>query len=257
MLLRRVVPGLILLCAAGAARADHNHITVASISTPEGPKAVSVAGYYPLESDVWIDEEDGRLMKGERMLVVEFHDELVDPGPYSGWIGSLELRLTSDYYFATGLLDGGNFWYEIASVEFIGGVPGDLVYGHFDEDTGLFVGDADSTGATRVERSINVGTGSHDHSQAAVMSSTYGAFDVTLVAWDSNGVYLDSDPVIVRFAVRPCPADYDRNGFVNGDDFDTFLAYFGAGSDEADFDGNGFVNGDDFDAFAAAFDAGC
>ncbi len=54
-----------------------------------------------------------------------------------------------------------------------------------------------------------------------------------------------------------CPADYDLNGFVNGDDFDTFVNAFDAGDCTADLDANGFVNGDDFDAFAAAFAAGC
>ncbi len=52
-------------------------------------------------------------------------------------------------------------------------------------------------------------------------------------------------------------ADFDGNGFVNGEDFDSFVLAFEAGEPEADFDGNGFVNGDDFDAFTAAFVAGC
>ncbi len=54
-----------------------------------------------------------------------------------------------------------------------------------------------------------------------------------------------------------CGADYDRNGFVNGDDFDAFVTVFEAGAANADHDGNGFVNGDDFDAYVAAFAAGC
>ncbi len=54
-----------------------------------------------------------------------------------------------------------------------------------------------------------------------------------------------------------CPADFDGNIFVNGDDFDAYVAQFELGLPGADFDGNGFVNGDDFDGFAAAFEAGC
>ncbi len=54
-----------------------------------------------------------------------------------------------------------------------------------------------------------------------------------------------------------CPADYDCNGFVNGDDFDFFIEAFYWGNDSADFDRNGFVNGDDFDYFVIAFEAGC
>ena len=54
-----------------------------------------------------------------------------------------------------------------------------------------------------------------------------------------------------------CPSDFDENGFVNGDDFDSFSFFFYWGDPEADFDGNGFVNGDDFDYFSISFEAGC
>lgn len=54
-----------------------------------------------------------------------------------------------------------------------------------------------------------------------------------------------------------CLADYDRNDFINGEDFDAFLADFEVAAPAADIDGNGFVNGDDFDLFAAAFQNGC
>jgi len=54
-----------------------------------------------------------------------------------------------------------------------------------------------------------------------------------------------------------CPSDFDNNGFVNGDDFDQFVALFIEGDPGADFDHNGFVNGDDFDQFVTAFESGC
>ncbi len=54
-----------------------------------------------------------------------------------------------------------------------------------------------------------------------------------------------------------CAADFNNDGFVNGDDFDAFSLVFVDGDAAADFDGNGFVTGDDFDAFVAAFEAGC
>ncbi len=54
-----------------------------------------------------------------------------------------------------------------------------------------------------------------------------------------------------------CLADYDCNGFVNGDDFDSFVLEFYYGTAAADIDGNGFTNGDDFDQFVLAFEAGC
>jgi len=61
----------------------------------------------------------------------------------------------------------------------------------------------------------------------------------------------------LTFRAATCFADFDCNGFVNGDDFDTFVVLFEAGNPDSDVDGNGFPNGDDFDAFAAAFIAGC
>jgi len=56
-----------------------------------------------------------------------------------------------------------------------------------------------------------------------------------------------------------CPADYDCNGFVNGDDFDAFTLNFEHGWSWVDTDVNhdGFVNSDDYDLFAAVFEAGC
>ncbi len=54
-----------------------------------------------------------------------------------------------------------------------------------------------------------------------------------------------------------CPADFDGDGFVAGEDFDAFQAAFEAGSITADFDGDGFVAGEDFDAYVAAFESGC
>lgn len=54
-----------------------------------------------------------------------------------------------------------------------------------------------------------------------------------------------------------CFADYDRNSFVNGDDYDLFVGLFEAGDPAADVDESGFVNGDDIDMFMDHFVAGC
>ncbi|MFO0834989.1 MAG: M12 family metallopeptidase [Phycisphaerales bacterium] len=58
-------------------------------------------------------------------------------------------------------------------------------------------------------------------------------------------------------AVLVCAADFNCDGFVNGDDYDSFASMFEAGDAGADINGDGFVNGDDYDAFASAFEAGC
>ncbi len=70
-----------------------------------------------------------------------------------------------------------------------------------------------------------------------------------------NGV--PSGAAAFTFVVEPCPADVNSDGYVNGEDFDEFVAAFEWGDPFADFDGNSFVNGVDFDGFVEAFVAGC
>lgn len=57
--------------------------------------------------------------------------------------------------------------------------------------------------------------------------------------------------------VPHCGADFNNDGFVNGDDYDAFASAFEAADPAADYNGDGFVNGDDYDAFASAFESGC
>ncbi|MBL8761568.1 MAG: hypothetical protein JNL50_09725 [Phycisphaerae bacterium] len=60
-----------------------------------------------------------------------------------------------------------------------------------------------------------------------------------------------------QWVAIPCPADFNRDGFVNGDDYDAFASLFDVADTGADFNHDGFVNGDDYDAFASRFDVGC
>ncbi|MBL8760939.1 MAG: hypothetical protein JNL50_06500 [Phycisphaerae bacterium] len=54
-----------------------------------------------------------------------------------------------------------------------------------------------------------------------------------------------------------CDADFNNDGFVNGDDFDAFASAFDNAAPAADFNNDCFVNGDDYDLFANAFEQGC
>jgi len=78
-------------------------------------------------------------------------------------------------------------------------------------------------------------------------------------AWSENvgWINLDDSTVFVGTLPPACPADFNRDGFVTGEDFDGYVAAFEAGTTDADFNGDGFVNADDFDAFVDAFEAGC
>ncbi len=87
-----------------------------------------------------------------------------------------------------------------------------------------------------------------------VSGLTHGWHRITVVAFEESGnsAYQDNDVF-----VDLCPSDINDDGFVNGDDFDTFVELFELGDMGADYDGNTFVNGDDFDSFTADFEAGC
>ena len=75
------------------------------------------------------------------------------------------------------------------------------------------------------------------------------ACDITLgISVDANG---DGRPD------ECCPSDIDDNGFVNGDDFDTWIYWFVFGDPRADYNHDTFVSGDDFDLFVNDFIAGC
>ncbi len=75
---------------------------------------------------------------------------------------------------------------------------------------------------------------------------------------DGNGTVDARDLQIIDGTFNPCcPADFDGDTFLTGDDFDAYVAAFELGDISTDFDGDGFVTGDDFDAFVRAFEAGC
>ncbi len=54
-----------------------------------------------------------------------------------------------------------------------------------------------------------------------------------------------------------CPADFNRDAFVTGEDFDEFVYEFELGTADADFNHDGFTTGEDFDGFVLAFVEGC
>lgn len=91
------------------------------------------------------------------------------------------------------------------------------------------------------------------------------AVDWIEVVWPRRGTlarrterYIGPFAADQTLALAPhCESDFNRDGFVTGDDFDALVDLFVAGDLDADFDTDGFVTGDDFDAFAAAFESGC
>ena len=62
---------------------------------------------------------------------------------------------------------------------------------------------------------------------------------------------------LLALADRFCRADYNRDTFMNGNDYDDFVVDWIDALPAADYDRNGFVNADDFDAFVVEFEQGC
>lgn len=60
-----------------------------------------------------------------------------------------------------------------------------------------------------------------------------------------------------------CPGDFNRDGFVDGFDYDDFVVCFESGSPacpvgvSADFNFDGFVDGFDYDEYVSAFESAC
>jgi len=80
----------------------------------------------------------------------------------------------------------------------------------------------------------------------SILALRFGSFSATgTIFWDD-----------IEFR-QGCPSDFDKDGFVTGDDFDAYVAAFELGDLSADFDHDGFVTGDDFDAYVVAFESGC
>lgn len=197
----RFVVIAIAACVASPATAD-NHLTVDTSTGHQGDKITIKAGYYFSESDYAI--QWGRLLKSGEIVTYEVSTPLAGSGDSTGWFSGFELLVTSDFYFASGRLSGGNFQYELASINALSGGHGEAAWGDFDDEGGVepFGAIALSGGATRLGRSFDVGIGGHDELQGYAFSAP-GLYDVTFIAWDSNGVYADSDPLTVRFNVIP------------------------------------------------------
>lgn len=85
-------------------------------------------------------------------------------------------------------------------------------------------------------------------------ASPFNIITVTVAAnpYFTNNFLLDNVT-----AIYVCPADFDGDGYVNGNDYDAFAEVFDIADPAADINADGFVNGDDYDAFAEHFEAGC
>lgn len=218
---RSVFRGVLISAAIASVSLAHNHVTVDTATGSPGDAILIKAGYYPAESQFSIS--GGRLLLNGQIAVYALNQTLSQPGPWLNYFAGNEVLLTSDYYFFTNRLAGGDFMWEIASVVEVDHAHSTRVlWGQFDE-FGTFVPQADSTGTTRLSRSFNTPGGDHNHDQGYAFAEA-GLFDVTFIAWDINNIYTDSTPLTIRFQVGTvCAADYNDSGQVDPVDLFAFL----------------------------------
>jgi len=224
----------IVAMAAAPALAHHHHVTVRTPTGTPGEPLQLVVGYYEDELDLSIDPINGQILDGGSTFVVSL-PTLIHKGPLAGMFTGEGLSLTSDFFAREGLLDGGDIYYEMVAVEPVEGPESEGAWCVTDEGSGEVIIEAMSDGESRVDRSLHVGVGGHPHGQILAIADE-GEYDITLVAWDTNGVFLDSEPVIVRVHAHLPTPDLNDDGVVGFADLVILLGAWG--THEADLDGD-------------------
>ncbi len=112
---------------------------------------------------------------------------------------------------------------------------------------------ADGSWAMLVDHTVVV-DGPFEHAWSLPVDAMHSRFAVRIAASAAPG----SEVYVTTFTVgERCNADFDGSGFVDTDDFTTFVTAFELGSSEADVDLSGFVDTDDFTMFVMSFSEGC
>ena len=156
----------------------------------------------------------------------------------------------------------GAIWAGNAGWVRVGTGPADgVAYANTDSnDYGINVGPAGTLSGYAWGENIgwvNFGGGAHaTPGSPARIDTTVPPYRLRGHIWGENVGWINLDDADLYVGVL-CVVDYDGNAFVNGDDFDLFVADFEHGLPVADVDGNTFVNGDDFDYFVEHFVVGC
>lgn len=237
----------------------HIHMTIDTLSGNEGDPIIITVGYLPTEDHITLDES-GRVLHDGGLAVFELHDAIT-AGEFAGWAGGDPIVFTSDFFFATGRLDGGDFGFEIVAVTPIEGDDALAAFGEI-HVPGELESDAVSDADDRPGRTYEVGVGGHQHGQAMAASLSC-VYDITVVAWDANARYADSAPVTFRVmgmddCSAPCVADLNNDGLLNIFDFLAFQSFFSGEDPRADLaEPFGVFNIFDFLAFQTAFGEGC
>lgn len=193
-----IVGGAVAVCG-------ETRLTVDTASGSPGDRIVIRAGYN-VTTPVHSIDSSGRLLLNGQIDVYVLYLPTVR-GDFTGFYGTkdeTQLELTSDYFAATGRLNGGDFRYEITSVQPVpgGGGSPDVRFGYGATGEGF---EAFSDAPVRDGRSLELGVGNL-YDDEVMYANRPGFYDVSIVAWDANGRYADSAPVTFRVDVIPEPA---------------------------------------------------
>lgn len=112
---------------------------------------------------------------------------------------------------------------------------------------------SDGVWSLLIDPAANV-DGPHQHAWRLPTDAIHPEFAVRISAFASPDKVLYVSTLVVA---DRCTADFDDTGFVDTDDFTTFVTAFEAGNSTADVDLSGFVDTDDFTKFVTSFEAGC
>jgi hypothetical protein len=240
--------------AAAAVALAHGHVTVDTESGTPGDRILARAGYLPAEAANSV-AESGVLMSGSSPWRMVLLTQVNAANAFQGWRAATDLTLTSDFFFSTGRLAGGDFRFELQSVTRLDGsavAPGAAIGWAVVGANGALSNVARTDGATRAARSFVVGNGGHLHGQY-VFGNVPGVYRLHLVAWDANGSYLDAMPVSLEVQVGALPTgDLNGDGVVSGADLGILLGAWGT-SGPGDLNGDGLVAGSDLGLLLGAW----
>ena len=236
----------------GAMALAHGHVTVDTLSGIPGDRISIRAGYLPAESAYSV-AADGTLMNSAAAWRMNLLTPVTNQPGYIGWYAATDTTLTSDFFFSTGRLAGGDFRFELEHITRLDGSPAPAVIAWcVVQSNGSLTNIARTDGSTRADRSFAVGAGVHLHGQY-LLGDVRGTYRLSLRAWDANGIYSDSDRVTLEVRIGPAlVGDLNGDGIINGADLGVLLGQWGTlGS--GDLNGDGIVNGADLGMLLGAW----
>jgi hypothetical protein len=242
----------ILALAATSIALAHGHITVDTASGTPGDRISARVGYLPAESSYGA-MADGTLTYGASPWRMNLLTAVTTVPGYIGWFTATDATLTSDFFYSTGRLDGGDFRFELEGITRLDGSATDAVVAWcVVQSNGTLTNVARTDAGTRAARSFTVGAGVHQHGQY-LLGSKAGVYRLALRAWDANGTYVDSERVTLEVRVGPAIAgDLNGDGIVTGADLGILLGQWG-GAGSGDLNGDGIVNGADLGMLLGAW----